>query len=160
MASRFFLSPEEAALPTSAFPQLLKTASDRYALAFDAASKETCYWTRVLPQGWTGTPHAYIFCAMLSAVAGDVDVNVAVEAVTPADALNVITTKSFDTANAVDNTSVPANAGYLFVIDVTLTNFDSGAAGDVVRFSLDRDAADDTATGDMYVLGVEIRDGA
>lgn len=32
--------------------------------------------------------------------------------------------------------------------------------GDCIRFSLDRDSANDTTTGDMYVLAVEIRDGA
>lgn len=43
-----------------------------------------------------------------------------------------------------------------------MTNADSIAAGDYYRLSLNRDAdnASDTATGDCYVLAVEVRDAA
>jgi hypothetical protein len=159
MASRFVLTPYSAEFPAANFPQL-QLVNRRPVLSFDAATKETCYWTVILPQGWTGAVHAFIYYIMASATSGDVDVNVAVEAVTDADAFDMDAGDSFDTVNALDNTTVPGTAGYMDVIDVTLTNFDSGAAGDYVRFSLDRDAPDDTATGDMHVLAVEIRDGA
>jgi len=159
MATRLILNPYSAEFPASNFPQLT-LINRRPVLAFDAATKETCYWTAVLPQGLSGTVHAYIYYMMASATSGDVDVNVLVEAITDGDAVDLDAGNSFDTANATDNTTVPGTAGYMDVIDVTLTNFDNGAAGDYVRFSLDRDAADDTATGDMYVLEVEIRDGA
>jgi hypothetical protein len=47
-------------------------------------------------------------------------------------------------------------------LSITLSNLDSAAAADYLRFSVARDVADgaDTATGDCYVLMVEIRDGA
>jgi hypothetical protein len=47
-------------------------------------------------------------------------------------------------------------------ISITLSNLDSAAAADYVRFSLARAVANaaDTAAGDCYVLSVEIRDGA
>lgn len=156
--SRFVLLPYAAEFPATNFPQLL-LLNRRPVLAFDAATKETCYWTVVAPQGLTGALHAKIQYVMASAVSGDVDVNVAVEAVTDGDATDLDATTSFDTVNALDNTTVPGTAGYMDVLDVTLTNADSIAAGDYVRFSLDRDAVDDTASGDMYVLSVEITDG-
>jgi len=49
-------------------------------------------------------------------------------------------------------------------ISVTLTNNDSIAVGDLCRLRLNRDAdgsaITDSATGDAYVLGVELRDAA
>jgi len=156
--TRFVLTPYSAEFPSSNFPQL-RTVNARPVLAFDAATKETCYWTVVAPQGLTGALHAKIQYIMASATSGDVDVNVAVEAVTDADATDLDAGTSFDTINALDNTTVPGTAGYIDVLDVTLTNADSVAAGDYMRISLDRDAADDTAAGDMYVLTIEITDG-
>jgi hypothetical protein len=156
--TRFVLTPFSAEFPATNFPNL-DLINRRPVLSFDADTKETCYWTFVAPQGLTGTLHAKIQYIMASATTGDVDVNVAVEAITDADATDLDSSTSFATVNAVDNTSVPGTAGYIDVIDVTLTNADSIAAGDYVRISLDRDSADDTATGDMCVLSVEITDG-
>lgn len=160
MASIFNFLPGNAEYPASNFPQFSIDAQRRPILGFDAATKETCYWTAIAPQSLTGTLTAYIYYYMASATGGDVDVNVAVEAVTDGDAQDLDSASSFDTVNAVDNTSVPTTQGYIDVISVPLTNKDNIAAGDYFRISLDRDAADDTATGDMNVLGVEIRDGA
>lgn len=91
---------------------------------------------------------------------GDVDWDVSVQAVTPADALNILTTTSYDTANSTDNTSVPGTAGYLFKVTVTLTNADSMAAGDRVRLLVTRDAVSDVSTLDVVLLGGVFRDSA
>lgn len=160
MATRFVLTPNSAEFPAANFPALLINAQRRPVLGFDAATNETCYWTAIVPQGWTGTITALVYYVMASATSGDVDVDVAVEAVTAADATDLDAATSFDTINSTDNTTVPATAGYMDVVSVTLTNNDSSAAGDYIRFSLARDAASDTATGDMQILGMEIRDAA
>jgi len=152
-------TPFSAEYPTTNFPALTGINA-RPVLAFDATTNQTCYWSAVVPVGWTGTITAKVYYIMASATSGDVDVDVAVEAVTDADATDLDAGTSFDTTNSTDNTTVPATAGYLDVVSVTLTNNDSSAAGDYIRFSLTRDAASDTATGDMYVLGMEIQDGA
>ena len=159
MATRFNLLPYAAEFPATNFPQLL-LVNRRPVLAFDASTNETCYWTVVVPQGWTGTITAIITYMMASAASGDTDWDVAVEAVTDGDATDLDGTTSFDTTNSTDNTTVPATGGYIDQVTVTLTNHDSSAAADYLRFSLTRDAASDTATGDAYVLAVEIRDGA
>jgi len=159
MATRFILLPNSAEYPATNFPALT-LVNRRPALAFDAATSETCYWTGIVPQGWTGTITALVHYVMASATSGDVDIDRAVEAVTDADAVDLDAGTSFDTVNSTDDTTVPGTAGYLDVVSVTLTNNDSSAAGDYIRFSLARDAAADTATGDMYVLAVEIRDAA
>jgi hypothetical protein len=73
-------------------------------------------------------------------------------------------TTSFDTANNSASTTVPATAGYIDQISITLTNADSIAAGDYYRISVNRDADGsaiaDTATGDLYLLAIELRDSA
>lgn len=159
MATRFVFLPNAAEFPASNYPQL-NLVNRRPVLAFDASTNETCYWTAIVPQGWTGTITAYVYYIMASATSGDVDIDVAVESVTDGDTVDLDAGTSFDTVNSTDNTTVPGTAGYIDVVAVTLTNNDSSAAGDYVRFSVARDAASDTATGDMYVLAVEIRDGA
>lgn len=159
MATRFVFTPEAAEFPATNFPQLL-LVNRRPVLAFDAATNETCYWTVVVPQGWTGAITFIITLIMASATTGDTDWDVAVEAVSNGDAVDLDASTSFDTANSTDNTVVPGTAGFPQQITVTLTNNDSSAAADYIRFSLTRDAASDTAAGDAYVLACEVRDSA
>jgi len=161
MATRLLLLPYSAEFPATNFPQLL-LVNRRPVLAFDTTTSETCYWTAVVPQGWTGTVTAVISYMMASAVSGGVAFDVAVEAVTNADALDLDAATSFDTVNTGTDAAVPGTAGYMEQISITLSNLDSAAAADYVRFSLARAVANaaDTAAGDCYVLSVEIRDGA
>lgn len=161
MASRFVLTPYGAEFPAADFPQLL-LVNRRPVLAFDAATNETCQWTVRLPDDWdtASAPTAIVAYIMASATSGDVDLDGSVEAVTDGDALDLDAGDSFDTVNSEDDTTVPGTAGYIDMVTITLTNHDSSVAGDHARFRLTRDAASDTAAGDMDVLWVEIRDAA
>ena len=161
MATRLILTPLSAEFPATNFPQLT-LSNRRPVLAFDASTSETAYWTAIVPQGWTGTVVAVISYAMASATTGGVAFDVAVEAITSGDATDTDAATSFDTVNGGSDASVPGTAGYMEQLSITLSNLDSAAAADLVRFSLARDVADaaDTATGDCYVFAVEIRDAA
>lgn len=163
MATRLILLPLSAEFPTSNFPQPLRI-NNRPVLAFDATTDETCYWTVFVPQGWTGTITAVISYMMASATSGAVGLQVQVEAFTDGDAVDLDATTSFDTVNNSASTTVPGTAGHIDQISITLTNNDASAAADYIRFSLNRDAdgsaITDDATGDLYFLGMEIRDGA
>lgn len=161
MATRATLTPESAHFPASNFPQLL-LSNRRPVLAFDATTSETAYWTLIAPQGLSGTQSLIISYAMASATSGGVAFDVAVEAISSGDATDTDATTSFDTVNAATDAGVPATAGYMEQVTVTLTNADSMAAGDLVRISIARDVADaaDTATGDLYLLAAEWRDSA
>jgi hypothetical protein len=101
---------------------------------------------------------------MASATSGTVGLQVAVEAVSDGDAIDLDATTSFDTVNNSASTTVPSVAGHPDQITITLTNNDSSAAADYIRFSLNRDAdgsaITDSASGDLYFLAMEIRDGA
>ena len=163
MATRMVLTPESAHFPATNFPQLLKVATpSRFVLAYDTTTSETAYWTGVVPQGFTGTTVAVLSYMMASSTSGGVAFDVAVEAVTSGDALDLDAGTSFDTVNGGSDAAVPATVGYMEQITVTLANLDSAAEADYVRFSIARDVADgaDTAAGDCYLLVAEIRDAA
>lgn len=162
MASRFYFTPNSAEFRDTIFPELIviHTNARRPVLAFDAATAEFAQWTTRIPQGWTGTITAIVDYVMATATSGDVDVDVEVEAVTDGDSLDLDAAESYDTVNSTDTTTVPGTAGFIDQITVTLTNNDGSAAGDYVRFKLSRDAPNDSATGDMRILGMEIRDSA
>ena len=161
MTTRFVGTPLSAEFPASNYPQLT-LSNRRPVLAFDASTSETCYWTTVIPQGWTAPATAVISYAMASATSGGVAFDVAVEALTSGDATDTDATTSFASVNTGTDAGVPGTAGYMEQISVTLSNLDSAAAGDLVRISLARNVAHatDTATGDAYVFALEIRDGA
>lgn len=163
MATRFILTPLSAEFPSSNFPQLM-LVNRRPVLAFDAATDEAAYWTVVAPQGITGSWTAVISYMMASATSGTVGFQVQVEAVSAGDAVDLDSATSFDAVNNSASTTVPGTAGYIGQISITLSNMDSVAAADYLRFSVNRDAdgsaIGDSATGDAYVLAVEIRDGA
>lgn len=161
MATRFVLSPLAAEFPSSNAPAI-GLVNRRPHLAFDTTTSETAYWTVVAPQGVTGTWTAVISYIMASATSGGVAFDVAVESVTTGDAVDLDATTSFDSVNGGNDSAVPSTAGYMEQISITLSNMDSVAAADLLRFSVARDVADanDTASGDCYLLAVEIRDGA
>jgi hypothetical protein len=160
MATRCIFTPLSAEFPTSNFAALA-IVNARPVLAFDATTSETAYWTFVAPQGMTGTLTAVVTYMMASATSGGVAFDVAVEAVTDGDAVDLDASTSFATVN-LGTATVPGTAGYIDQISITLTNDDSIAVQDYVRVSLARKVADaaDTATGDCYVLAVEFRDAA
>lgn len=162
MATRNIWSPLNAEFPSSNFPALT-VVNDRPVLAFDASTKETCYLTGIAPQGLTGTLTLVVTYMMASATTNLVDFEAAVEAVSDGDATDLDAGTSFDTVNTQAGVTVPGTAGHIDQVSITLTNKDSIAAADYFRISLARDAADatnDTATGDAYVLSVELRDAA
>lgn len=158
--TRAILTPLSAEFPSSNFPGLT-TINARPALAYDASTQETAYWTLVAPQGLTGALSCVVTYMMASATSGTIEFEVAVEAVTDGDATDLDATTSFDTVNASGATTVPGTAGYIDQVSTTLTNADSIAAGDLIRISISRDADDatnDTATGDLYLLTAELRE--
>jgi hypothetical protein len=160
MATRFVGTPLAAEFPASNYPALT-LINRRPVLAFDAGTDETAYWTGVAPQGLTGAITVVLTYMMASATSGNIYWQAQLEAVTAADATDLDAGTSFDTANS-GNGAVPGTAGYMQQISITMTNADSLAAADYFRLSVNRDAdnASDTATGDAYLLAVELRDAA
>lgn len=164
MASRFVFTPYSAEFDDATYPELKHVdtgASRRPVLAFDASVNEFGIWTVRAPADWDpSTLTAIIAYIMAAAAAGDVDLDVYVEAISDGDAVDLDAGDSFDAVNSTDNTVVPGVVGRIDMITVTLANHDVSVAGDYIRFKLERDAVSDTAAGDMLVLWCEIRDNA
>ena len=153
-------TPESAAFPSSNPAELGQDTQNRFFLAFDASTDETCYWTFVPLQGLTGTKTAVVTYRAASATSGTFLPVVAIEAITDGDALDTDAASGFATDNTPSAVTVPATAGHIDQVTVTLTNDDSIAAGDLCRLRLFRDISGDSATGDIQVLAVELRDAA
>jgi len=154
--TRFVLTPESAAMPSSNFAPLTKV-NGRPVLAFDAATDESAVWTIIAPQGLSGALSVKLTYMMAAATTGSVVFTAEVEAVADGDAVDLDTTSSFDSANSGSD-AVPGTAGYPAQFTISLTNADSIAAGDLVRIRITRDAdnASDTATGDAYLRAAEV----
>jgi len=157
------LAPEAFIPPSSAHADR-GVIQNRSYMAFDASTPEAMYSVAFqMPAAYTGsgTLKADILYAATQTTK-KVDFEVSVEAITPADAVDTDSASSFDTANA-GNETVPATAGYMSKLTISLTNKDSVAAGDMMRIKLERDAddaTDDTMTGDARVYAVVIREEA
>jgi hypothetical protein len=163
MATRAILTPFAAEFPnTTSFPSVAST-NGRPVLWFDGATDEECAWSFVAPQGLTGAMTLLLSCIAASATSGTCRFEATVEAVTPADALDLDAATSYDSSNSAGS-SVAATAGHLFSVSITLTNADSITAGDYVRVLLHRDADGTTGTDDVAsdvgVLVAEFRDAA
>lgn len=160
MATRAVLTPGNVGPPTTT-PAPLTVVNGDLVLQFLDAATTTAVFSTVAPQGYTGTSTVVLYCTMNTATSGNVRVTAAIEAVTPADALNINTTDSFDSDNALTQ-AVATAAGNLFTCVITCANADSIAAGDLVRVRIARVGGDgaDTVTGTLYVRRVELRDGA
>jgi hypothetical protein len=162
------LTPGAATLPdnsaNNAAPGILRVKSSAATpspwflqLLFDATAEEWCTWTFPMPDDYASGAIARVQYKMTSATTGGVAWDVRIAAVSDNDAVDV-DAKAFAAANVATAAAVPATAGYLDVVSVTLTNADSLAAGDFVVLRLARAVANaaDTATGDAEFLGLNL----
>lgn len=158
-----FLTPGGAETKTTTFPapgRSSDASGGRPYLAFDAATDEAAYWTLAVPVGFTSPFTAVISYAAASATSGDVIWDVTVEAITTGDSTDTDAAESLDTANVATANTVAGTAGFMKQVSVALTNGDSAAAADYVRIRIRRvgSSGSDTATGDIFFLGCELRD--
>jgi len=117
---------------------------------------------KVMPagiDGFSGTLHATLFLYMGSDNTNDIAMDAFVEAVTPdADTLDLETATGWDSVNAGTISLAGTTAGDLVTMDITLTNADNVAVGDLVRFGIRRDcdSANDDASGDVNLIAFEV----
>ena len=137
----------------------LDTVNAHLVLDFDDTTNEEAVFSAVMPQHYAGgNLELYFHLAMTSATAGDVDIDGQFERNEAGHALGA---DAFAAVQSIDNTTVPGTAGNVAVIGplvFTPVQADSIAAGDRFRVKVIRDAVSDTATGDMELLNVELRE--
>ena len=162
MATRAVWTAETVSFDNQAAFPALTVVGNRTVLAFDANTDELCVLKGVAPQGLTGTLTLIVYGFMASAISNTVGLRAAVEAFTPGDGFDKDAGQSYDTENYATSATVPGTAGYPFATTITLTNADTIAAGDEfnIRFGRDADGtcSTDSATGDLYVDRIELRD--
>ena len=145
--------------PTSNFATF-DTRNTHLVLDYDDTTNEDGVFEGVMPQTYGGGGiTVYLHYAMTSATSGDVDLDVAFERI--GDGQQDIDSDGFAAAQSVDNTTVPGTSGNVDIVSVAFTDgaqMDSIAVGESFRMKVTRDAASDTATGDLELTKVEIRE--
>ena len=127
---------------------------------YDDTDESACITPQVeLPDaaGATPTLKADVTGYFSSATTGVANMDIYVEAITPADAHDLEAVDDFGSANDFDMTAA-ATAGYLVTTTVTLTNDQSAAAGDWVRFGIRRKDTGGAASGHFYLGALVIYD--
>jgi hypothetical protein len=148
--------------PPATNPATLDTRNGHPVLDFDATTEEGAVFEGVLPRNYAGggLTVAYHY-AMTSAVTGDIVLQGAFERV--GDQQQDIDADGFATGLDTASTTVPGTSGLVDVVTKAFTNgaeIDSIAVGEVFRFRVTREVADagDTASGDLELLAVEIKE--
>ncbi|MGE0724206.1 MAG: hypothetical protein AB7O45_07515 [Alphaproteobacteria bacterium] len=133
------------------------TGVTRLRWLFDGTADEFIHWQFRMPGDYASAPVLKLLFAMASATTGNIVAQAQVMAVTPGDAA-AVDTGSLDSANASSATAVPATAGHMKEVSITLTNADSLAAGDLVDLKVGRDPdnASDTASGDLELYAATL----
>lgn len=153
------LLPQSNEPPSSNFATL-DTRNLHPVLDFDDTTNENAVFTCVLPRNYSGGGlTVYIHYAMTSAVADTIDWDAAIERI--GDQQQDIDSDGFAAVQSVDNTTVPGTSGLVDIVNIPFTDgaqMDSIAIGESFRIKITRDAANDDATGDAELLGIEIKE--
>ncbi len=158
-----FIGDEDAQLVAGDTFASFAIHSGRVVLAFDDTAEEAAISPEIpMPQHYSGGGlKAICHFYMASDTTNDIALDVFVEAKTPnTDTLDLESTADWAGANAGTKSLSGTTAGDPLSLDITLSNNDGAAAGDLVRFGVrrDTDSVNDDATGDLYLAAIEIRE--
>jgi hypothetical protein len=155
--SRFF--PQDNEPPTSNYATF-DTRNSHPVLDFDDTTAEAAIFSDVLPRNYGGGGiTVYIHHSPTSAVAGTSGWTVEFERI--GDGQQDVDADSFATAQTVTAATVPGTSGHVDILNVAVTNganMDSIAVGELFRLRVKRDVANDTATGDVELHAVELKE--
>jgi hypothetical protein len=155
--------PEEAVFMSTNFPQYLRNLGTNFpvtGLGFDGGSTdEDCFYKFVATNYGSGNLTLTIYWYADTASSGNVVWGARIAAITPNTDSQDIETKAFATAQTQQDTHLGTTGQRLHSVDLTISNLDSLANGDVVWLHFYRDASDttnDTMTGDAIVVGLRL----
>lgn len=145
--------------PPSANYATLDTRNGHPVLDFDSTTGETAIFTGILPRHYAGGGiTVYVHWAATSAVTGTIGWLVSIERI--GTALD-IDADSFASAKTITATTVSGTSGTVSITNVAFSDgaeIDSLAVGEAFRLKITRDVANDTATGDAEIIGVELKE--
>lgn len=129
-------------------------------LLFDDTTQETVYFQGVMPQNYGGGDiTVYVHYSAVSATSGTGGWLAAFERI--GDGSQDVDSNGFASDQTITATTVPATSGNVDILSVTVTAgsaTDSIAAGELYRICIKRNVASDTATGDLELHAVELRE--
>ena len=127
---------------------------------YDDTTSETRYFEGVMPRNYAGgNIVAYVHFAAATATSGTGGWLLAFERI--GDGSQDIDSDGFAADQTVTAVTVPGTSGNVKIASLTITAgsaTDSIAAGEKFRFKVARDVANDTATGDLQLVGVELKE--
>lgn len=127
-------------------------------LSFTSGGSLAAIWTRILPRSYSGNGLSVVVkYVTASATTGTAQFTVAIEA--DAAGGQDIDSDGFATAQTATAATVPGTSGIIGDFTVPITsgaNMDNAVAGDQVRIRILRGT--DTATGDLQIVSVEVRE--
>lgn len=164
MATVFqYFQPEEAQFLSANFPQYLKNLGTNFpvsGLAFDGGSTdEDCFYKFVATNYGSGNLTLTVYWYADTATSGNVVWGARLAAITANTDSQDIETKSFATAQTAQDAHLGTTGQRLHSIDITISNLDSIASGDVCWLHVYRDASDtvnDTMTGDAIITALRL----
>lgn len=159
---RMQLAPEEALFKATGFPQykiIQGTAFPVGGLFFDASAVETAFWRFILQSYGSGNITCNIYWYADTASTGGVAWRAYLAAITPDTDSQDVETDALASANQGNDTHLGTTGQRIHKAEITISNLDSAAGGDLVFLAIDRyatDATNDTMTGDAAIVGIEL----
>jgi hypothetical protein len=156
MADHYFnIGVETLKLPSSNAARIDGGQNNFYAL-FDDTTSQSGRKQFELPANYVSDPRLRLLFTLADTQVGTLTVkwSISVMAVTPDDAVD-IETDSFDTVNTGTKTlALNEVAGVLKALEIDLTNFDNGVAGDLIILKIALDVSG-TASGDVELTTLQ-----
>lgn len=156
MATGTIILPVQSAKvggPGITLPGRIEGGSLAWKVLFATDQTEEIILQFELPENYASAPVLKLKYAMASATSGKVDFEAKVMAIADGEDID---SASFDTLNEISGgTTVPGTAGFRDTIEIPLTNNDSMAAEETILLHIqrDHDDGDDTAAGDLELIG-------
>jgi hypothetical protein len=128
-------------------------------LDFDATTNESAVFSAIMPRNYGGNGVTVNIHYAMTATSGTIDWDAAFERI--GDQQQDIDADGFAAFKSVDNMQVPSTSGLVDVVSVSFsdgTEMDNVQTGEGFRLKIQRDAANDDATGDAELLFVEVKE--
>lgn len=151
--------PRQAFFPTSNYATP-STRNNHPVLLFDDTTQETVYFKGIMPRNYAGGDIvAYVHYSAVSATSGTGGWVVCFERI--GDGSQDVDSDGFASDQTITAATVPGTSGNVDILSVTVTAgtaTDNIAAGETFRLAVKRDVTNDTATGDLELHAVELKE--
>lgn len=158
-----WLAVEEAQFLATAFPAYTKVNGTNFpvpSLAYDSTTDEAAFWRFLATNYGSGNITATVYWYADSASSGNVVWESQIAAITPNTDSQDIETDALATLNFAQDTHLGTTGQRVHSADITISNLDSIASGDLCVLRLARDAngtsATDDMAGDAMLLGIRL----